>query len=121
MSLSNGEETVFLAAIIPELLGVNHCRDGGPDGRTDIDDSNRGNQPLVAFPLIKCLLHLLETLKHNSKKIFPNFMLTPNVFVISYIYYETVLFLGETQPKVGSPYCYRRCPSVRPALRHGDD
>ena len=24
----------------------------------------------------------------------------------------TLYFLGETQPKVGSPYCSRRCPAV---------
>ncbi len=52
MTLSNGEETVFLAATLPELLGVNHRRDGGPDGRPDIDDSNRGNQPSVVIQVV---------------------------------------------------------------------
>ena len=51
MTLSNAAETVFLAATVPVLLRVNYERDGRPDGRTDIDDGNRGNQPSVAFPL----------------------------------------------------------------------
>ncbi len=42
MTLSSAEETVFLAATVPELLSVNHHRDGRTDGGTDIDDSNRG-------------------------------------------------------------------------------
>ncbi len=55
MALSNDAEIVFLAARAPELLRVNHERNGRTEGRTeggtDIDDSNRGNQPSVAFPL----------------------------------------------------------------------
>jgi len=50
----NGVE-IILAATVPVLLSVNHHRDGRRDGRLAgrlyIDDSNRGNQPAVAFPL----------------------------------------------------------------------
>ena len=47
LTLSNGEGIVLPAATVPLLLSLNHHR----DGRTDIDDGNRGNQPSVAFPL----------------------------------------------------------------------
>ena len=52
MTLSNAAENVFLAATVLMLLGVNHERDGG----TDNVDSNRENQPSVAFPLIRSML-----------------------------------------------------------------
>ncbi len=42
MTLSNAAEIVFLAAMVPVLLRVNHERNGRPDGRTDSDDGNRG-------------------------------------------------------------------------------
>ena len=36
---------------------------------------------------------------------------------VNYFYFQVFsYFLGKTQPKVGSPYCYRRCPSLRPSL-----
>ncbi len=38
MSLSNAAEIVFLAAMVPALLRVNHERNGRPDS----DDGNRG-------------------------------------------------------------------------------
>jgi len=51
LTLSNAAEIVFLAAMVPVLLRVNHERDGRPEdgrtagrtaGRPDSDDGNRG-------------------------------------------------------------------------------
>ncbi len=52
LTLSNAAEIVFLAAMVPVLLSVNHERDG--HGRTYGRTATMaigGKQPLVAFPL----------------------------------------------------------------------
>ncbi len=50
MTLSNAAEVVFLAAMFPVLLRVNHERNGRTVGRTATMEIE-GKQPLVAFPL----------------------------------------------------------------------
>ena len=55
ITLSNGVETIFLAATVLELLGVNHHRDGGLAGRTSTIAIGGTNLQL-RFPLkvIEC-------------------------------------------------------------------